>query len=171
MAAARYKDRAGNRGVSFAILAPRARAEAADKAVALLRRRLCLYEASAWHTLETGVAREAAALVAEGMDACAALRQTLHLGSDTPLDGVLDEIERLFAENRRAYTATPAMHRAVEATMQVRRRHLFCRMVAVPLSMRAASILGRGRRPVNSVVAFHSVVEFRRNKARINANA
>lgn len=137
MAAARYKDRAGNRGVSFAVLAPRARAEATDKAVALLRRRLCLYEASAWHTMETGVAREAAAHVAEGMDACTALRQTLHLCSDTPLDGVLDEIERLFAENRSAYMATPAMHRAVEATMQVRGRHLFCRTRPFRVSSRA----------------------------------
>lgn len=148
MAAARYKDRAGNRGVSFAVLAPRARAEAADKAVALLRRRLCLYEASAWHTIETGVARGAAAHVAEGMDACTALRQTLHLRSDTSLDGVLDEIERLFAENRCAYTATPAMHRAVEATMQVYGPAFILQNGAMPLTMRASSISGRGQRSV-----------------------
>ena len=119
MAAARYKDRVGNRGVSFAGLAPRARADAADKAVALVRRRLCLYETCAWHTFEASVAREAAALATQGTDACAALRQVLRLCDDAPLDRVLDEIDRLFVENRRAYTATPAMLRAVEATMQV----------------------------------------------------
>ena len=122
MAAARYKDRTGNKGVSYASLASRARAEAGSKAVALLQLRLALYEACAWHAVEARVAREAAALVATGTDACAALRRALRAPEDATLDGVLGAIDALFAANRREYTATPAMHRAVEAAMQGRWR-------------------------------------------------